>query len=124
MTPVPLPWMLLGILLAILAAGGAGYWQGGKHKADELAARAAREDRVRAETREVAMQAAAEAIGQIEIRNVTIRQKAETVTREVPVYRECNHSADGLQLVNSALAGQQPRPADRRQLPPADPPDG
>jgi hypothetical protein len=57
------------------------------------------------DTRELAMQAAAEAISKIEVRNVTIRQQAETLTREVPVYRDCRNTDDGLRLINEALTG-------------------
>jgi hypothetical protein len=54
-------------------------------------------------TRVAAREGAAEAISQIEVKHVTIRQQAETVTREVPVYGDCRHDPDGMRLVNEAL---------------------
>lgn len=70
-------------------------------------------------TRDAALAAAGEAIQKIEVRNTTVRQKTETVTREVPVYRDCKHSADGLRLVNEALADG-PQPVADGKLPAAD----
>ncbi len=53
-----------------------------------------------------ATDAAVTAIKGIEVKYVTIKQKAETVTREVPVYGPgCSHTDDGLRVVNEALAG-------------------
>lgn len=101
MMPVPLPWLLLALLVAVIGAGGVGYWQGGKHKANEIAAQEQRDQ----EKRQEVLDAVADAVSKIEIRNVTIRQKAETITREVPVYRDCRHDPDGLRLINEALTG-------------------
>jgi hypothetical protein len=70
-------------------------------------------------TRDAAIAAASEAISKIEVRNVTVRQKAETITREVPVYRDCRHDGDGLRLVNQALTDTA-EPAAGTQLPAAD----
>lgn len=72
---------------------------------DHCVAETAKLVAVEVRTRDAAIAAAGEAIARIEVRNVTIRQKAETVTREVPVYRDCRHDPDGLRLVNEALAG-------------------
>jgi hypothetical protein len=121
---IPLPWLILAVTLLIGAAGAGGYWQGARHKADEIAAQTAREAVLVEKTREAAQQAAAEAISRIEVKNVTIRQKAETITREVPVYRDCHHTPDALGLLNDALApgAAESRPVDRRQLPAADAP--
>lgn len=69
-----------------------------------------------ADTREQAAIGAAQAIAKIEVKNVTIRQTVERITRENVVYRECRHSDDGLRLVNAALAGK-PESAADRQLP-------
>jgi hypothetical protein len=69
-------------------------------------------------TRDAALAATADAIAKMEIKYVTVRQKAETVVREVPVYRDCTHSDDGLRLVNEALR----EPAGSGELPPAGPP--
>lgn len=76
------------------------------HSADAKAEQAAQ----KAAT--AATDAAVAAIKGIEVKYVTIKQKAETVTREVPVYRDCVHTADGLRVVNEALAGGLSTPAD------------
>lgn len=56
---------------------------------------------------DAATTAAVTAIKGIEVKYVTIRQNAETVTREVPVYRDgtCNHDPRMRDAINSALSG-------------------
>lgn len=122
MNPVPLPWMILGFVLAIAGAGASGYWQGSKHTADQIAAQAARDAALVEKTRETAQAAAAQEISKIEVKNVTIRQKAETITREVPVYGDCRHDPRTLGLLNDALApaGIGAKSPDNGKLPPSD----
>lgn len=125
MIPTPfLPWLILAVTLLVGAAGATGYWQGSKHTADQIAAQAAREAALVEKTRETAAQAAAEQIAKIEVKNVTIRQKAETITREVPVYGDCRHDPRTLGLLNDALAPgtTQTQPADNGKLPRPDAP--
>jgi hypothetical protein len=105
---IPLPWLILGVTLLIGSAGATGYWQGAKHKADEIAAQTARDAALVEKARDAMTAAAAESISKIEVRNVTIRQKAETITREVPVYGDCRHDKRMLDSVNEALTGQPP----------------
>ncbi|RPI19661.1 MAG: hypothetical protein EHM65_01225 [Acidobacteriales bacterium] len=124
MIPLPfLPWLILAVTLLVGAAGAGGYWQGSKHTRDQIEAQVAREAALVDKTREAASLAAAEAISKIEVKNVTIRQKAETITREVPVYGDCRHDSRTLGLLNDALApgAAEDRPADRGKLPAADP---
>lgn len=98
------PWTIcvLGALL-VGSYGVVGYkaYRAGQNQVIAETARLI-ENEVR--VREAAIAGAAEAIAKIEVRNVTIRQKAETVTREVPVYRDCRHDGDGLRLLNEALS--------------------
>jgi hypothetical protein len=56
---------------------------------------------------QLATDAAVTAIKGIEVKYVTIRQNAETITREVPVYRDgtCNHDPRMRDAINQALAG-------------------
>ncbi len=119
-----MPWLILVVTLLVGAAGASGYWQGSKHKADEIAAQQAREAALIEKTREAAQEAAAAEISKIEVKNVTIRQKAETITREVPVYGDCRHDPRTLGLLNDALApgAAEAKPADRGKLPAADAP--
>jgi hypothetical protein len=118
--PVLNPWFILGVFLAVLAIGGGSYVKGrndGKHieQAEQLTQGAIRE-----ETREVAMQAAAEQISKISVVNKTIYARATREVIEKPVYRECLHTDDGLRAVNDALAGRQTEPASSSKLPGAD----
>ena len=96
---IPLPWMILGVTLLIGSAGVVGYQQGSKHKANEIAAQQLRD----AAILETAMQGAAEAIAELEVKQTTIRQKVETIIREVPVYTECRNTPDVVGLLNDAL---------------------
>ena len=125
MIPLPLiPWLILILVALVGGAGATGYWQGSKHKADEIAAQEARESALVEKTREAATQAAAEQIAKIEVKNVTIRQKAETITREVPVYGDCRHDPRTLGLLNDALApgATEGKPAGPGELPRTDAP--
>jgi hypothetical protein len=94
-------WQLIAgaILTALAFASG---WQvsdwrnkAAQKKADEVEQRATT----------AATDAAVKAIQGIEVKYVTIKQKAETITREVPIYRDCMHTDDGLRVVNEALTG-------------------
>ena len=124
MIPTPfLPWLILAVTLLVGAAGATGYWQGSKHTADQIAAQAAREAALVEKTRETAAQAAAEQIAKIEVKNTTIRQKAEVITREVPIYGTCRHDPRTYGLLNDALepGAAEARPTGSGKLPAADP---
>jgi hypothetical protein len=107
---LPNPYVLLaaGVLAVALAIGGftfgVKYQRGQEARAEQLIAR----------VRDEAQLGAAEAIAKIEIKNTTIRQQLETVTREVPVYRDCRNTDDGMRLINDALRG--PGAAGRGEL--------
>lgn len=95
-----LPWRWIGVLALLAVTFGTG-WNVANWRRDsmELAVVEAA-DRASAASRASAVKA----IGKIEVRNVVIRQQAETITREVALYRECVHDPRGLQAVNAALA--------------------
>jgi len=111
------PYVLLAIVLAFLGAAGGGYYLGGKHKENAFLAQQQRDEQfvLRLES------AVADAISTIKVKNVTIRQKAETITREVPVYTDCKHSPDGMRLVNEAIEGR-PEAVAKSKLPTVDAP--
>lgn len=113
------PWVLLAAGLALAASHGAVGYKAYRLGQDNVYAEQAKLEEVEKRTREAALIATAEAISKIEVRNVTIRQKAETVVREVPVYRDCRHDPSGLQLVNEALTA--PGSAGGGKLPGTDP---
>lgn len=115
------PWILLAVVVAVLASYGAVGYKGYRVGQDSIIAEQAKLADVETRTRDAALAAAGEAISKIEVRNVTIRQKAETITREVPVYGDCRHDPSGLRLVNEAL-GPQTEHLGSGKLPPADAP--
>lgn len=120
---IPLPYLLGAALISVLLALGGGYFMG---RSDGRALEAGEQDRVAlavAAAEQAMQRVAAESISKIEVRNVTIRQKAETVTREVPVYRDCKHDPDGLRLINDALDPTGAFPTPDSKLPATDPAD-
>lgn len=113
------PYALLTVLLVLVASHGAVGYKAYQLGQDNVIAEQAKLEEVEKRTREAALTATAEMLSKIEVKHVTIRQNAETVIREVPVYRECRHDPAGLQLVNEALAA--PESARGGELPAADP---
>ncbi|MEO8153547.1 MAG: hypothetical protein ABI605_10795 [Rhizobacter sp.] len=105
-----------------VAAWSASCWKAYELGRDHELATQAREDNAAAQTRLVASTAAAEAISKIEVRHVTIRQQADTVIREVPVYLDCRHDARVLRDINEARTGRA-EPVGAGQLPAASAPD-
>lgn len=100
------PWSILGSLAVVLALCGTCYVKGRSDGlAVEIAARATLEEVAR-ESREAAMQAAAEAIAKISITHTTIRQKAEVITREKIQYRDCVNDPALSGLLDAARANQ------------------
>lgn len=59
------------------------------------------------QVKEEARQGAADAIGKLEIKQVTIRQTLQREILKEPVYIDCKHTPDGMRAVNNALAGFQ-----------------
>jgi hypothetical protein len=106
------PYVLGAIILAYLASVGAAGYKGYQMGEDHVIAENAKLVSVEVRTRDAALAVTGEAISQIKVNNVTVRQKAETITRERVVYSDCKHDDDGLRLINEALTGQtQPAPA-------------
>lgn len=100
------PWIIIGLLLSLAASHGLvgykAYHAGEEHVIAENLKLVDAETR----TRDAALAVTSDAIAKIKVENVTVRQKAETITRERVVYRDCQHDADGLRLINEALTGQ------------------
>lgn len=99
------PYVWLGGCV-LMAAALVGAYAGGR--ADGRKLEQYEQDRAAEAIRDArdALQAqVAEGLANIQVKNVTIKQQAETVVREVPVYRECKHAPEGLELVNQALTG-------------------
>lgn len=103
-------WVIL-----LLSLGGCYVW--GRHDGAALEAAASlRETAVAERAIAAAQEGAAKEIAKLEIKHVTLQQRIERETREIPVYRDCRHSADGLQQLNAALENRSV-PADRGKLP-------
>lgn len=109
------PYILLGLVLAWGASIGGAFFYGRDTGKDSVLAGQTLIEEVEKRARE----GAAEAIAQIEVKNITIRQKAEVITREIPVYRDCRHDPDAVRLLNDALAAPG-QVAPDRELPGAD----
>lgn len=102
MIGLPNPWVLLA---ALSVAVGAFFYGAHVGKAEATAKQATTE--LLLEKATVAMQkTAADAIAGIQVHNTTIKQKTETLTREVPVYADCHNTPDVMRLLNDALGGQ------------------
>ena len=103
------PYLIAGTLVAILAAYGVGRYDGSRM---EQASHLSAEQRARV-AYDAALLATADQIAKINIRNTTIRQQAEVIVREKPVYSECRNDPLGMQSINQALvpAGDSSLPA-------------
>lgn len=106
-----LPWAILATMLS----GVGGLWFGMDLGADREIAKQAKIEEVRREVEDAARLGAAAAINEIEITNRTINRQVETITREVPVYRDCVHDPDVERLLDAARANRvsEPDGADR-----------
>lgn len=102
-------------VVVLLALGACYVW--GRHDGSALAEASAIRESALVEQAMAASQAgAAAAIAKLEIKHVTLQQRIERETREVPVYRDCRHSPDGLRSLNDALGNRAVATGDR-QLP-------
>lgn len=111
---------------ALIAAGAvavgafAGTFFYGVHVGEQGAeADQARDDRVAKVAYEAGQKGAAEVIAKLKPRNVTIRQELEREIQTNTVYSDCRVPANGVRLINEAIAGGAERAGDR-QLPRAD----
>ena len=95
---------LIAALLA-LAGVGVAYLKGRQDGQELEKGQQAQVELAVVQTRKAALDATAEAIAKIETRTTIVRQQLGTVTRENVVYRDCQHTPDGLRLLNSILTG-------------------
>ena len=90
---------LIALLLASVVLLGVGYRHGLKIKQGEWDAAIKAEEQGKSE----ALQAAAKAIAQIEVRQQTIVQKVQHEIQTKEIYRDCVVPADGRGLLNAAI---------------------
>lgn len=112
--------ILAGALIWIGTLGGA-FVYGIEVGDDRVTAAVARENRVAAVATAAAVSGAASAIAANKPRNITIRQETEREIQTQIQYRDCVHSPDQLQRINSALTGEDPQPAGSGLVPKAGP---
>lgn len=115
------PYILLGVVAAFAASAGGAFFYGREVGQDSLEAQQARETKIAQVAYESAQTAAARAIAEMEIKNVTITQPIRTEVRTRTVYATCKHTPDGLRALNNAIAGRA-EPAGAGQLPAVDAP--
>lgn len=109
--------LILVAILATLLSGAGGVWYGIGLGEDRLIAEQAKEAKVIADTRELAMQGAAAAIAANKPINTTILQEVQREIRTNTVYRDCVHSAEQLRRINAAITGKRAEPAGSGVLP-------
>lgn len=115
------PWVILGVLLAVIVAGAAGYGKGRSDGKAKVEAQDAHDKQLIDDAAKRIDTDVAGRIAGIEVQRGTIVQRVHTEVVEKPVYRDCVNTADGLSLINSALTGVGPAPAGHRELPAPDP---
>ncbi len=96
------PWFIVAALVAFGFVGGASYIRGREDGSNAVIARQTRDEEVRLQTLQAAQEGAAEAIATITVVHTTIRQKAETVIRDVPIYRDCVNDPAVVGLLDAA----------------------
>jgi hypothetical protein len=106
MLPLASPWLILGASFVAVGAIGGSYVKGRSDGKAVIIAKQARDDQIRLETLQLAQLAAAEEIAKISVTHTTIQQKAQVVTREVPVYRDCANDERIVRMLDSARANQ------------------
>lgn len=109
------PWIVIILMVALGASHVAAYLYGGRNKENAIMAEELRQERLAEKFEGVV----AENIGRMKVVNTTIYQRATREVVKEPVYVDCVHTADGLQLVNAALANKSIA-AGSGQLPGAD----
>ncbi len=105
MTPIQLAALrvavLVGLLLLALATGAYGGWKVANDHRDAL------ELKLR-QGKDEALAAAAEAIADIDVQNVTVNRTLETKVKEHVVYADCQNAPDVVDTLNRALSGAAP----------------
>jgi hypothetical protein len=121
MIPAPLiPYIALGLLLLFGGTSWFAYSKGGEAAENRILAEQAKqatlEERVRVTL--------AEEISRLKVEHQTIKQKTEVITREIPVYRDCQHDDRTFGLLNLGLTPPEKRagPAADSELPGTDAP--
>jgi hypothetical protein len=108
------PWAILAVVLAIAGAGGYGIHLGKSLERAEYAKQLSLEEKIQ--------QTLATEVSKIQVINRPKIERVETITREVPVYRDCRHDPAVLGLLNDLLRGKTTVTAGDSIVPAADTP--
>lgn len=100
-------------LLALLSAFSGGLKVGSDHQV----AKQARTEQLIAATEKRTQDVVAAALAKMTPIQTTIRQKTETLIREVPVYRDCINTPDVERLLDAARANVDPESPSRGSVP-------
>lgn len=111
---VPGGALLAEVKWALVVAALVGCYTWGRYDGGALEeATQLREARLIEDAGKAAQIGAAGAIAKQEVKHVTVQRRIERETREVPVYRDCRHSPDGLRALNNALESRSDSAGDR-----------
>lgn len=109
----PTIWASVALAGGLAVAGGGLYLEGKKAGRNEVRAQVASQTEIAHEAARAAAAISAEAIGRIEVKNVTIRQQLEreVLTREV--FRDCRSGPAAVGLLNGSpgVAAEPAEPA-------------
>lgn len=100
------PWVALGAVTLWVASVAGSFFYGQSVGTDAEKVKQSEIKQAIEDTREQARQGAASEIAKIKVRNTTIQGRLQTVVRDNPVYRDCQHDAAGMQLINEAITGK------------------
>lgn len=109
----------LAVILLFFGLGGISFYVGMEYKEASMKAADAAMQKALEDTRKQAMEGAADAISKITVRNTTVQGKVETIIRDNPVYRDCQHLPEQLRNINEVLTGRA-GPVGDRSLPGTD----
>lgn len=101
------PYLIVG---GLIAAAGA-FFYGMDVGEDRAIAKQKTTQELVDQVYDKAQKAAASAIADMEIKNVTITQPIRTEVRENTVYASCAHTPDGLRSLNTAITGRAEPPS-------------
>lgn len=100
------PWAALAAVVLWIASVGSSYFYGHFVGTDAEKVKQSEIKQAIEDTRENARQGAASEIAKIKVRNTTIKGRVDTIIKDNPVYRDCQHTPDALRLLNDALTGK------------------
>jgi hypothetical protein len=96
------PWLWVGVLVALFAAGGTGFYYG----SDYQKGKSAREEVLIKRAGDAAAEAAASKIAGIEFNVAPIRERITHEVQTNTVYKDCLNTDDAMKAINEARTGK------------------